>query len=137
MGVADRFAQIPGEAEAVLARHHHVEDDEVEIEPRQQAPRMGRVAGSRGHEAVAHEELLQQPANAFVVVDDQEVRADIHHARHPRREVVAAHIRIHHLFQHRAEAGHGLGPRIAEGGAHAGALRLGQLPLQVGPASVR
>jgi hypothetical protein len=78
-GRRDRFAQIPGEAEAVLARHHHVEDDEVEIEPCQQAPRMGRVAGSRGHEAVAHEELLQQPADAFVIVDDQEVRADIHH----------------------------------------------------------
>ena len=59
--------------EAVLAGHHHVEDDEVELEPLEQPAGVGGVAGGGHHEAAAGEELLQQRPEPRVVVDDEDV----------------------------------------------------------------
>ncbi|MPL88445.1 hypothetical protein SDC9_34468 [bioreactor metagenome] len=74
-------AQIAGQAQPVLARHHHVEHDHVELEPGQQAPRMRRIARRSDKKAVADQELLQKAADPFVIVDDQQV-GSLRGARH-------------------------------------------------------
>ena len=62
-----------GQREAVLAGHHHVEHDQVELEPFEQPAGVGGVAGGGDQEAVAGEELLQQRPDPRVVVDDEHV----------------------------------------------------------------
>jgi hypothetical protein len=57
----DVFPERPGEADPVLARHHHVEDDEVEFEPAEKPPGMRRVARGRDEKAVPDQELLEKP----------------------------------------------------------------------------
>ena len=52
-------AQRLGQLDAVLARHHHVEHQQVEVEAFQLAARLGGVAGDRDAEAVLGEILLQ------------------------------------------------------------------------------
>jgi hypothetical protein len=52
------FAQRPGQADPVLARHHHVEHDQIEIEPFEHAARMGGVARRGDQEPVPLQKLL-------------------------------------------------------------------------------
>ena len=68
-----RFAQGAGQADAVFAGHHHVQNDQVEIQPRQHPPRMFGIARRRDQKAMAHQELLEQIADAFVVIDNQQM----------------------------------------------------------------
>ena len=67
-------AQRLGELDAVLAGHHHVEHQQVEVEALQLAAGLGGGAGDGDAEAVLGEILLQQVADAGVVVDDQQMR---------------------------------------------------------------
>ena len=56
-------AQAAAEADAVLAGHHHVEHDQVELEPRQDPAGMGGVARGGDQKAVAREKLLEKIAD--------------------------------------------------------------------------
>ena len=72
--------QVAGQADAILARHHHIQHQQVEFKTHQQAAGLGGVTG-RGHkEPVADEEFLQQATDAFVVIDNQKMRLGFHHA---------------------------------------------------------
>jgi hypothetical protein len=79
IGVATRLAQVPRQGQTILARHHHVEHDQVEVEPRKEPPGMRRVSRGGRHVAVPDEELLEKPADPLVVIDDQKMRADLGH----------------------------------------------------------
>jgi hypothetical protein len=126
----DLLPERPGEAQPVLARHHHVEHDEIEFEPREKPPRMRRVARGRDEKAVSDQELLEKPPDAFVVVDDEEVDRRARSSRVLLRAEMTAHVGVHHRLEHGAEAAHGLRARLAVGRAHPGALRVGQLALE-------
>ena len=60
--------------DAVFAGHHHVHDDEVEIETCKLALRFGAVGGDGDAEAVLGEIAIEQLADAGVVIDHQQVR---------------------------------------------------------------
>ena len=69
-GAADRL----GEIEAGLARHHHVENEQIETQTVELGARVGRGLG-RGHAvALAGQEARQQVADAAVVIDHQQMR---------------------------------------------------------------
>ena len=70
---ARRGAQIAGEIEAGLARHHDVEDQQVEAQALELGARVG--GGLRRGDAVAlgHQEARKQIADDAVVVDHQQV----------------------------------------------------------------
>ena len=81
-------AQLAGEVEAGLARHHDVEHDQVEVERGQALAGLGGVPGGGDAKAVARQERLQEFAQARVVVDDQDVRLvgqGVHAHRPPPR----------------------------------------------------
>ncbi len=63
-----------GEIEAVLARHHHVENEQIEAQAGELGARVGRGLGGGDAIAFAEQEARQQVANAAVVVDDQQMR---------------------------------------------------------------
>ena len=67
-------AQVARELEAGLARHHHVEDQQIEAQPFELGARIG--GGLRGGDAIAlgEQEARQQVADAPVVVDHQQMR---------------------------------------------------------------
>ena len=62
------------ELEAGLARHHHVEDQQVEAHAAELGARGRRGVGGGDAIALAGEEARQQVADAAVVVDHQQVR---------------------------------------------------------------
>ena len=72
-GLAHAF----GQREAVLDRHHHVEDEQVEIHGVEQLARAGGVGGGRDARAGLREIALEQFADAVVVVDQQQVRRPV------------------------------------------------------------
>ena len=65
---------MPGQLEAVLARHHHVEDQQVEVESFELGPGIGRAVGSGDAIAFSHQKPRQEIADAPVVIHDQKVR---------------------------------------------------------------
>ena len=73
IGTAEVRRSACGEFEPALARHHHVDDEEVEGEQRQLPARLRRRCRGGDAKAVRAEEALQQRADAHVVVDDEEV----------------------------------------------------------------
>ena len=68
-------AQIRSEIEAVFARHHHVEDQAVEVDALDQGARLGGVGRSRDEEPLLGEEAVQEASEPRIVVDDQEMSA--------------------------------------------------------------
>ena len=74
IGTLHRLAQALGELQPVLARHHHVDDEEIESQPGELPARLLGVAGAGHAKAVAAEIAREQVADARVVVDDEEVR---------------------------------------------------------------
>ena len=91
------LAQAFGEGEAVFARHHHVEDDEVEGEVGEKAARLGGRGGDGDAMAVLRKIGRQQVAQAAVVVDHQhmggvvgERRGGGAHFAVPRPEAISA-----------------------------------------------
>mmetsp|Transcript_24080 Transcript_24080/g.44519 ORF Transcript_24080/g.44519 Transcript_24080/m.44519 type:complete len:402 (-) Transcript_24080:2106-3311(-) len=73
------FAQGPAQADPILAGHHHIHHDQVEIEAREDAPCMRGIAPCRHQKAMAHQEFLQQRADALIVIDDQQMCIKIAH----------------------------------------------------------
>ena len=73
------LAQRTGKGNAILARHHHVQHQKIELQPRQDAPRMRDIAGGRDQKAVSHEEFLQECPDTLVIVDDQQMRVEVIH----------------------------------------------------------
>ena len=67
------------EADPILAGHHHVEHDQVKIEPCQNTPRMCGITCGADKETIPDQELLQQATNTFVIVDNKKVRVWISH----------------------------------------------------------
>src|SRR6185312_2570926 len=80
----DRQAALAPEAarelEAVLARHHHVEHQEIEGNAGEPRPRLGGVAGGGDAEPLIDQVAPQQLAQPRIVVDDQEMRLATVHA---------------------------------------------------------
>ena len=72
---ARRRADRLGEVEAALARHHHVEDQEIELQAVQLGARFDRGFGGGDAVALAVKIARQQIANAPVVVDDEQMRS--------------------------------------------------------------
>ena len=72
-------AQTAGQVNTVFARHHHIHHDQVELQPRQDAPRMGRIPRDRHEEPIARKEFPQEPADTFIVINDQKVGGWIAH----------------------------------------------------------
>ena len=60
IGTSHRLAQALDQRHAVLARHHHVDDEEIEGEARQLLARLGGVGGDGDAEAVVAEIARQQ-----------------------------------------------------------------------------
>ena len=67
-------AQRAGELETGLARHHHVEDQEVEAQAFELGARLGRRLGGGDPIAFGQQEARKEVADAAVVVDHQHVR---------------------------------------------------------------
>src|SRR5690606_11674166 len=79
-----RLAQRFGQRDSVLIRHHHVEDEQVELEPSEQGTGMAGIPRWRDEEAVAGEELLQQIPDACIIIDDEDMRPrGLAHGRAP------------------------------------------------------
>ena len=72
--------QIGGEIEPAFARHHQVEDDQVEGQTAQLGAGVGGIRGGRDHEAVLRQELAQQLPQTVVVVHHQDMRKFRFHA---------------------------------------------------------
>jgi hypothetical protein len=68
------LAQIAGEIETRLARHHDVEHDEVERKAAEPGARRRGVAGGGDAKTIFRQVALQQVAQPPVVVDDQDMR---------------------------------------------------------------
>ena len=79
-GLADRLDQI----ETALARHHHVENEQIEIEPGQPRARIGGAFRRGDAIAFAVQVARQQAADAPVVVDDQQMRCIVGRRRERR-----------------------------------------------------
>ena len=67
--LAQRFRQL----DPRFPRHHHVENDQVEVEPGQFAARLRRIAGDRHSKAVLAQILLKQAADTRVVIDHEQM----------------------------------------------------------------
>ena len=65
--------QLPAERQAVLARQHQIEHDQVHRRPVEDAPHLAAVGDGRGAKLVLLEILTQQRADLAVVIDDEEV----------------------------------------------------------------
>ena len=66
--------EIAGEIEPALARHHDIEDDDVERQAAHGSARGRGVRGGRHAKAVLEQIARQQVADALVVVDHENVR---------------------------------------------------------------
>ena len=67
-----------GERQPVLARHHDVEHDQVDLAGLHRAPRRRGVLGDARAEPVLHEIAGEQVADVAMVVDDEDVRRGLH-----------------------------------------------------------
>ena len=66
------FADLAAELEAVLAGEHDVEDDEVDVVPRERHVHLAPVADALDGIAVLLEEMRDEIADLAIVVDDQD-----------------------------------------------------------------
>ena len=71
-------ADVAGEAQAVLAGHHHVENDEVDRIGGQPRARLIGVGGLADAKALLGEELRERLANRALVVDEEDMRRVTH-----------------------------------------------------------
>ena len=67
------LADVAGQRQAVLTRHHDVEDDEVDRIRRHPRPRALGIAGLRHAEALARQILRKRLADRTFVVDQQQM----------------------------------------------------------------
>ena len=72
IGTASR-RECAGQIEPVLARHHHIENQEIEIEPFELGPRFARRFGGGDPIAFAQEKAREQRADAAIVVDNKQM----------------------------------------------------------------
>ena len=68
-----RRAQLPAKGEAVFARHHDIENNEIEAADLERTPHRGAIGGLGGAEAVCCKETAQAGADLFVVIDNENV----------------------------------------------------------------
>jgi len=66
-------AQVAAQAEAVLARHHHVEHDEVDLVALERELHFAAVCSGGAAQALLLEIVGEQAADLAIVVDDQDV----------------------------------------------------------------
>ncbi len=125
-----RSPQRPGEVEAALARHHQVEDNEIEGGAGELAPRVGSVAGGGDDEAVLGEVAGEQLAQLAVVVHHQDVRRGLHHDA-DRLDLVKALaiLRVDHCPEHVPKTLRRPRPGSLKRGVKALRLGLAQHPL--------
>ncbi|MNZ77717.1 hypothetical protein D3C78_962720 [compost metagenome] len=67
------LVQRAGQRKPVFARHHHVEDEQIEADAYHFTPCFGRIGCHGDAVTLVAKEALQEIANAGVVVDDQEM----------------------------------------------------------------
>ena len=89
------LAQALGQREAALARHHHIDDQQIESDARQLLPRLGGIARRGDAKAGFDEIAAQQVAQPRIIVDDQKMGF--------------GGIAVHGAIIHREEAGMRLG----------------------------
>jgi hypothetical protein len=120
-------------SDAILARHHHVQHDQVELQP----------ASSRRACAASRATMTRKPLRIRNFCNSPRMRsssstisrcASGDRSCRPsfRRIVGCAHFRVHHRLQHLPEARHRLRPRRAIGRPHPRPLRVAQLAFQRG-----
>ena len=71
-------AQLAAEHQAIIARHHHVEDDEVDGIGLEEGAHLPAVRHRGGAQAVLLEIAGDQLADFAIVIDDQDVIDMIH-----------------------------------------------------------
>ena len=74
IGTARCGANAAGEIEAAFARHHHVEDEKIELQAGELGAGIERGFRRRDAVAFAQQKARQQRADAAIVVDDEKVR---------------------------------------------------------------
>ena len=74
MGMRARRLELARQIETVLARHHHVEQHGVELEPAHAGARARGVVRRRHAEALLGQVAAEQVADLLIVVDDEHVR---------------------------------------------------------------
>ena len=74
IGTVERGADGAREIEPALARHHDVENEQIEFQAGELGPRVGRGLRGRNAIAFAEQEARQQRTDAPVVVDDKKMR---------------------------------------------------------------
>jgi len=70
-------AQFAAQREAIIARHHDVEDDDVETTGLQRLEHLLAVAGLRHPHRMLGQEARQHGADLAIVIDDQDMRLDL------------------------------------------------------------
>ena len=70
--IAPKAAQC---AEAILARHHHIEHDQIDFLCRKNGAHLKRVSRNRGGKTVPLQKFGDQRADTFVIIDDQNAGA--------------------------------------------------------------
>jgi hypothetical protein len=82
-------AKLAGELEAGFARHHHIDDGEIEGEATHALARFGGAGGGAHPNAVGRQEALDQLADAAVVIDHEDMgRIGLGRHDRPRRGAV-------------------------------------------------
>ena len=87
-----RSAQAPADRQAILARQHQVEHDQVDVAAHELSVERGSITDGRGDEALLLEIAHEQLAQSRIVIDDQDpgLTVCVAHAfilRHSRRIV--------------------------------------------------
>ena len=104
-----------------FARHHHVEDQKIERHALHQGAGFCGIGRGADAKAVGAQILLQQRAQALVVVDHEQMRI-VGRGTHGFASARLA-FGVGQCRQHTAEAQHGVGSRLAEGAREPRALR--------------
>ena len=74
IGTVDPARMARGEIEAVFARHHDVENEEIEFQAFELGARVRAVSAVRDPVTFAEQKARQQRADAAIVVDDEQMR---------------------------------------------------------------
>ena len=72
------FAQVAEKRKAVLARHHDIENKEIEGPGLQMPARLGRIRRRCNAHAMLDEKLRKQIADVLVIVDDENMKRGLH-----------------------------------------------------------